>query len=347
MLKAAIVGFGRIGRRHATIIHHYPGTQLLAVSDTDPSTADHTLIKQGVPFYNSIEDLLREEQPDVVHICTPNGLHTTQAIYALQRNCNVVIEKPMGLTRESCEDVIHTALEYNRSVFVVKQNRYSPPSIWLKKMVDEGLLGRINLVQINCYWNRDHRYYQQSGKEDGQWKGSKALDGGTLFTQFSHFVDVLFWIFGDIKEPKAHFMDLNHQTSTEFEDSGVINFQLARGGIGSFNFSTAVWDRNMESSITVLGSNGSIRVGGQYMDQVEYCHVKGYEFKGLEPTNPPNDYGPYQGSAANHHYVIENMVNVLQGQGRISANALEGLKVVEIIEKMYASASRPHKDLNF
>ena len=159
--------------------------------------------------------------------------------------------------------------------------------------------------------------------------------GGTLFTQFSHFIDLLYWVFGDITDIKASFSSFNHQQLTEFEDSGVINFRFVKGGIGSINFSTSVWDKNLESSMTVIGSNGSVKVGGQYMDKVEYCHIKGYEMPELKPTNPPNDYGPYKGSAANHHYVIQNVVDVLNGKATITTNALEGLKVVDIIERIY------------
>jgi predicted dehydrogenase len=108
--------------------------------------------------------------------------------------------------------------------------------------------------------------------------------------------------------------------------------------MGSINFSTSVWDTNMESSITVVGSKGSVKVGGQYMNEIEYCHIEDYEMPTLPPTNPPNDYGPFKGSAANHHYVIENVVNTLNGDDTITANALEGLKVVDMIERIYKAA---------
>jgi predicted dehydrogenase len=105
--------------------------------------------------------------------------------------------------------------------------------------------------------------------------------------------------------------------------------------MGSLNYSTSVWDKNLESSMTIIGENGTIKVGGQYMDKVEYCHIKDYTMPELRPTNPPNDYGPYKGSAANHHYIIENVVNVLKGRSAITTNAIEGLKVVDIIERIY------------
>jgi UDP-N-acetyl-2-amino-2-deoxyglucuronate dehydrogenase len=101
-----------------------------------------------------------------------------------------------------------------------------------------------------------------------------------------------------------------------------------------------VWDKNFESSITIIAENGTVKIGGQYMDIIEYCHIKNVEKPDLLPTNPANDYGSYKGSAANHHYIIENVVNTLKNGSTTSTNALEGMKVVEIIEKIYESKSK-------
>jgi predicted dehydrogenase len=212
------------------------------------------------------------------------------------------------------------------------QNRYSPPAVWIKDLIERKILGEIFMVQLNCYWNRDERYYKKSS-----WKGTKELDGGTLFTQFSHFIDIMYWLFGDIKDIKAQFNNFNHKNLTEFEDSGTVMFNFVNGGMGSINYSTAVWDINMESSITIIGANGSVKIGGQYMNKVEYCHIRNYEMPELSPVGPAHDYGDYKGSANNHHFVIENVVNTLQGNSIISTNALEGLKVVNIIERIYES----------
>ncbi len=237
----------------------------------------------------------------------------------------------MALSKSDCEKVIYSALHHHKTVFCVMQNRYSPPSVWLKEIVDTKVMGDIYMVQLNCYWNRDERYYKP-----GNWKGTQQLDGGTLFTQFSHWVDIMYWIFGDITNIQAKFADFNHQASTDFEDSGFVSFDFVNGGMGCINYSTAVWDKNLESSLTIVGSKGSVKVGGQYMDQIETCNIKDYVMPELEATNPANDYGAYKGSANNHHNVIENVVNTLRGHHKISTNALEGLKVVDIIERIYS-----------
>jgi UDP-N-acetyl-2-amino-2-deoxyglucuronate dehydrogenase len=206
--------------------------------------------------------------------------------------------------------------------------------VWIKEVVDRKILGKIYMVQLNCFWNRDDRYY--NGKN---WKGTPDLDGGTLFTQFSHFIDIMYWLFGDIKEIKGRFTDFNHAKTTAFEDSGIVFFNFVNGGMGSMNYSTSVWDKNLESSMTIIGENGSVKIGGQYMNEVEYCHIKDYTMPELAPVNPANDYGTYKGSAANHHYIIENVIDTIKGRTTITTNALEGLKIVDIIERIYAQRS--------
>jgi predicted dehydrogenase len=237
----------------------------------------------------------------------------------------------MALSKVDCETMVYKALQNHKTVFCVMQNRYSPPSVWLKKIVEEKIIGDVYMVQLNCYWNRDERYYKKAG-----WKGTQDLDGGTLFTQFSHWIDLLYWIFGDIKNIQAKFNDFNHAELTEFEDSGFVNFDFVNGGMGSINYSTAVWNSNLESSITIIGSKGSVKVGGQYMDQVEHCNIKDYKLPVLDATNEANDYGAYKGSANNHPQIIANVIDTLKGRTTITTNAMEGLKVVDIIERIYS-----------
>lgn len=326
------MGCGHIGKRHAEMISRNADCELVALVDVKPKE-NLGILYNDAAFFNSLEDFLSSEvagEVDVVNIATPNGFHADQAMQCLEAKKHIVLEKPIALTKSDAEKIIFKALQVHKYVFAVMQNRYSPPSIWLKELLEDGVLGKIFLVQINCYWNRDERYYKKDG-----WHGKKDLDGGTLFTQFSHFIDLMYWYFGDITNIKATFRDFNHQGLTEFEDTGVVSFDFINGGIGCLNYSTAVWDKNLESSITVIAENGSLKVGGQYMNEVEYCHIKDYTMPELQPTNPGNDYGAYKGSAANHHYIIENVVDVLREGSTITTNALEGLKVVDIIDRIY------------
>ena len=327
----AVAGYGLIGKRHATIISGHKDARLCAIIEVDPEKKKLAEADFNVPVYEHLSDLKKNgAEAQVISVCTPNNLHAPIAVEALEKKYHVIIEKPMALTKAECEQIIFKSLHVSRNVFVVKQNRYSPPSKWLKEVVEKGILGKTYVVQINCYWNRDERYYKKNG-----WKGILEKDGGTLFTQFSHFIDIMYWVFGDIKNIQARFANFNHKHNTEFEDSGIVSFEFVNGGMGCLNFSTSCWDKNMESSITVVSEKGSLKIGGQYMNEVEYCAIENYEMPKLEETNPPNDYGPYKGSAANHHYVIQNVIDNIQGKSSIDTNALEGLKVVDIIERIY------------
>lgn len=329
-IRFAVIGAGHIGKRHAEMIRREDEAELVAMVDIrtkEECSAEHF----EVPFFSTVDELLNSDlEFDVVNVCTPNGLHASQSLAALSDGKHVVCEKPMGLSKDECEKVIFKSLQMSKNVFCVMQNRYSPPSEWIKSVIDRKLLGDIFMVQLNCYWNRDDRYYKAGG-----WKGTNDLDGGTLFTQFSHFIDIMYWLFGDIQNIKARFADFTHENSTDFEDSGLVNFDFINGGMGCINYSTAVANQNLESSMTIVGSKGSVKIGGQYMNEVEVCNITDYEMPELAEANPANDYGPYKGSAANHNYVIKNVIDTLKGRTTATTNALEGLKVVEIIERIY------------
>ena len=317
--RFAVVGCGHIGKRHAEMITRDAAAELVALCDIRPRE-ELGIDSYSVPFYADLSSLLSSGLVIVViNICSPNGLHASMAIEAIEHGHHVVLEKPMALSLNDAEKVVYASLKYSKQVFCVMQNRYSPPSVWIKQMVDSGKLGKIYMVQLNCYWNRDERYYKAGG-----WHGDAVLDGGTLF--------------GDICNIQARFSDFNHEKLTAFEDSGLVTFDFVNGGIGSLNYSTSVWNKNMESSMLIVAENGSVKIGGQYMNEVEYCHIKDYTMPELAPTNPGNDYGPYKGSAQNHNFVIQNVVNVLSGKSQetITTNVLEGMKVVDIIQRIYA-----------
>ncbi|WP_240047307.1 Gfo/Idh/MocA family protein [Hymenobacter nivis] len=331
-IRFAICGVGHIGRRHAVLVARRAGAQLVALVDVDAALRNGLAAEfPGVPFFASLEEFLAVGPPaDVLTVATPNGLHARQAVAGLRHGLHVVVEKPLALAAANARAILAAAQQAGRRVFGVMQNRYSPPAAWLKELVAAGRLGDVYLVQLSCFWNRDDRYYQPGG-----WRGTQALDGGPLFTQFSHFVDLLYWVFGDVANLAARFRNFNHQATTEFEDSGLVTFDLVRGGSGTLSYSTAVWDRNLESSLTVVAACGALKIGGQYLDKIEYCHVQDYALPALPPTNPANDYGLYQGSAANHGHVIDDVVETLH-RGGGTTKAPDGLKVVEIIERIYA-----------
>lgn len=329
-IRFAVLGCGHAGKRHARVVQACADAQLIALADIRPKEALQ-LDDINVPFYNNINELLASASgTDAVIIATPNHLHAAQAIQCMEAGKHVVIEKPLALTTSDANAILSKSKDTCKQVFVVMQNRYAPPIRWLKELVTNGDLGNIYVAQLSCFWNRDQRYYQP-----GSWHGKKEKDGGTLFNQFSHFIDILYWVFGDIKNINARTRNFGHAAMTDFEDSGVVQFDFANGGIGSLSFSTCVWDKNMESSLTVIAENGSLRIGGQYMNQIDYCHIKDVRVDNLPtPTNDNSDY-----VQQNQQALLQQIVWQLQEKAATTIKGEEGLKIVEIIEEIYASNS--------
>lgn len=325
-LNFAIIGCGRIAGRHAEqIIKH---GSLVAVCDNIPEKADKMAALYGAKAWYSIDELLQAEKGlDIVIICTPNGLHAEHSIKAIETGHHVLCEKPLCIDAESGNNMIAVAEKAGKKLFVVKQNRYNPPVIFLKDLISSGKLGKIYSFQLNCFWNRPPAYYTD-------WKGSKDLDGGTIFTQFSHFIDLLYWILGDVSTVKAIGKNLAHP-AIDFEDTGAALFEMENGAIGSLNYTVNSFEKNMEGSITVFAENGTVKIGGQYLNELEYCQVAGIEKPNLPIGNPANGYGFYQGSMSNHDKVYENLVIALEDDKHEFASAKDGLKTVEIIQKIY------------
>lgn len=331
-IKFAIIGTGRIGQRHAEHIHNLG--ELSAVCDIKEDVVKSLAQKYNCKYYTDIDHLLKNENSiDVVSICTPNGFHAEHTIKSLKSGKHVLCEKPMALTVKDCESMITEAERANRRLFVVKQNRFNPPIVALKNVIDENHLGKIYSVQLNCFWNRNEDYYKNS-----DWKGTKKLDGGTLFTQFSHFVDLLYWLIGDIKNVYSMLRNFGHQGIIEFEDTGVAILEFDNGVLGTINYTVNSYKKNMEGSITIFAEKGTVKIGGQYLNVLEYQNIKDFEMKDIPESGPANEYGSYQGSMSNHDQVYENVIDVLVNGGSIVTNLLEGLKTVQIVEKIYSSA---------
>ena len=330
-----VLGFGHIGKRHVEEILAHPYCELTAIieNNSDSFISAQSIYGEVVPVFRTFNEFIDANiKNDTISICIPNGLHAKYAALSLKHGYHVLIEKPICIHSHDGEELIQLAELFNRNIFVVKQNRFSPTVKWMKSIVDSETIGKIQLVQINCFWNRDERYYKK-----GSWRGTKDLDGGPLYTQFSHFIDIMYWIFGDIYDIDASFHKFNVKLPTDFDDSGIIKFKFHKGGIGTFNYSTAIWNANFESSITVIGENGTFKIGGQYMNKIEHCHIHDYNAPVLEENILPNNYGDYSGSASNHFHIYDNVVMCLNGIEQIAIDAHDGVKVVEIIERILNS----------
>jgi predicted dehydrogenase len=331
LLSFAIIGCGNIAKRHAEQIQEVGN--LVAVCDIIRSKAEELGKKYNAEIFSSIEELFANKKGiDVAVICTPNGLHAAHSVFSLQAGCHVLCEKPMAINSSDCRMMIQETEKAGKHLFVVKQNRFNPPVVAVKKLLDEKKLGNIYSIQLNCFWNRNAKYYENS------WKGTMALDGGTLFTQFSHFIDLLYWMFGDVKQVKGFKKNAAHQNIIEFEDTGVVVLEFENGVIGAINYTVNSFQKNMEGSLTIFGEKGTVKIGGQYLNELVYQQIESYVISNLPAGNKANEYGSYQGSMSNHDKVYKNLVDVINNNAAMAAGSRDGLKTVEIIERIYAAA---------
>lgn len=335
MISFGLIGYGMIGERHAEQITAHADAILHGVYDSKTDRREEA--STGYPdtiVYASQSDMLNDPAIDIVSICTPNGSHAAIAIAVMKAGKHVLVEKPMAIKKEDCELMIEESLKSGRSLFVVKQNRFNPPVQAVKELINQNKLGKIYSVAVNCYWNRNDAYYKAS-----DWKGTKEADGGTLFTQFSHFIDVIYYLLGDMEILHAQMANVSHNGLIEFEDTGVVSFILKDSGApGMLHYTTSAFQKNMEGSITIFAENATIKIGGQYLNTIDYQATNGFDIYGLPTDGKSNDYGHYQGSMSNHDKVIDNVVKCLEGKVEIMTNAYDGLKTVEIIENIYQIA---------
>jgi UDP-N-acetyl-2-amino-2-deoxyglucuronate dehydrogenase len=330
-LKFAIIGCGAIAGRHAAQAAAFG--KLLAVCDIEEGKAAVLAERYEAKAYTQIASLLEEEKGlDIVAVCTPNGLHAEHSILALEKGFHVICEKPMAIRSKDAKRMVEAADKAGRHLFIVKQNRFNPPVTAVKRLLDDGKLGRIYSVQVNCCWNRTEAYYRNS------WHGTREMDGGILFTQFSHFIDILYWMIGDVEEARSFAGNFSQRGQNGFSDTVTASVRFENGAIGSLHFTINSYRKNMEGAIIIVAEKGTVKIGGQYLNELEYQQMGGEAITGLLPGNVSNDYGYYQGSMSNHDKMYEHVVNVLGNRQENLFSGYEGLKTVEIIEKIYMAA---------
>ncbi len=305
---------------------------LKAVCDLDPQRADQMASSFDAKAYYDISDMLKQEETlQVLAVCTPNGCHAGHSISALQSGLHVLCEKPLCLSVAEGKKMMEAAAANSRNLFVVKSTRYNPALAALKKLLEQDALGKIYSFQINCLWNRPLSYYQNS------WHGT-PLDGGTLFTQFSHYLDAMLWLFGDVKNISGFRKNQAHAGVILSEDSGMLAMEMCSGVLGGLHWSVNTFRENMEVSLTLIAEKGHIRIGGGYMNEVTCQVMNGINFPETE-RGTANQYGAYTGSMSNHEQVYENLILALTDPKHPFTHAADGLKTVELIERIYATVS--------
>jgi len=330
-IQFGIVGCGRIGSRHAKFISKNRRAKLVAVCDINKSKSNKIAKEYGCKALYDYNELLNEDI-DVINVCTPSGMHADMAVKALGKSRHVLCEKPMTVNLADADRVLKAEEKSKKKFFLVKQNRYNPPVKVLKDAVYNKKLGKLTLINCNVIWNRHKAYYTED-----EWKGTMKLDGGALMTQCSHFLDLMVWIGGGIKSVYANMANLSHPY-IETEDTGFVTLVFENGAIGSLQYTTTAYRKNREGSMTVIGTKGAIKVGGEYINTLDYWDVEGVEKPKVPKGGKANDYGTYKGSMSNHDKVIENVIDVLLGDGEIATNSTQGRYSIEVMQAAYISA---------
>jgi len=252
--RCAVVGVGTVGEWHVRTIPQVPGAQLVALCDLKPEKCKAALEKNklsGVPIYTSEEEMLKKEQIDVVHICTPSGNHMDPALMAMEAGKNVISEKPLEIHLDRIDQLIAAAKRNRVKLAGIFQNRWSPANRALKDAAAQNRFGRIAWAGCFTPWYRDDKYY-----EDGGWRGTWKLDGGgAIMNQSVHAIDLLQWIVGPVRQVSAYAGSRIH-AKIEVEDTLSCSLQFANGAFGTIMGSTAMYPGN-GVRIEVGGENGS------------------------------------------------------------------------------------------
>jgi UDP-N-acetyl-2-amino-2-deoxyglucuronate dehydrogenase len=329
-IRFALVGCGRISKNHLDALesHNYRA-ELVAVCDSDLAALDATQKRTGVLGYASLSTLLQETDADVVVLATPSGLHASQAIEIAEAGRHVITEKPMATRWEDGKRMVQTCDKAGVRLFVVKQNRRNSTLQLLKHAVEQKRFGRVYMVNINVFWTRPQTYYDSAA-----WRGTWEFDGGAFMNQASHYVDLLDWLIGPVESVQAYASTLAR--SIEVEDSGVMSIKWRSGTLGSMNVTMLTYPKNLESSITIIGEKGTVRIGGVAVNKIQH-----WEFAEPHEDDEKVKAASYETASIygfGHPMYYDNVVNVLRGEAVPETDGREGLKSLEIIIAAYLSA---------
>lgn len=332
-IRFAVVGCGSIGKRHIAVLDAEQDAEIVAICDIEEKRVrEQSDLYGNIPWFTNFGEMLNGIEADVVNVVTPHGLHAEMSIAALKKGFNVLVEKPMALTSSDCDRMIAVAKETGKKLWVVKQNRYNVPVRIARSAISEGRLGEIFMIKCDILWNRYQGYYDESA-----WRGKLSQEGGALFTQASHFIDLLIWWCGDIVDVKSKIETQNHNIETE--DSGIAVLKFSTGTLGSLVWTTCVYHKNFEGSITIIGEKGTIKIGGQYLNKMEFWDVEGFPLpEGIDFNDKPNAYGKYQGTSSNHDKVISHIIQEIKHHNGETVEGTEGIRSIHAIEKIYTNS---------
>jgi UDP-N-acetyl-2-amino-2-deoxyglucuronate dehydrogenase len=331
MLNFALVGCGRIAKRHSELLGHkqIPNARLGAVCDVVEDRARRMGEAFGVPWFTDMHEMMRRADVHVVTVLTESGRHAEHVIALAPYRKHIVLEKPMALTLRDADDIIRACDIAGIKLFVVKQNRFNVPVVKLREALKSGRFGKLVLGTVRVRWCRPQSYYDQDA-----WRGTWAFDGGVLTNQASHHVDLLEWMMGEVDSVYA--MASTALVDIEAEDTAVVTLRFANGALGIIEATTATRPKDLEGSISILGEGGSVEIGGFAVNQMkvwDFATAMLGDESVMErySVNPPSVYG--FGHQAYYEHVVDSIVNNKQHL----VDGLEGRKSLELINAIYES----------
>ncbi|MFN8945305.1 MAG: Gfo/Idh/MocA family protein [Pseudobdellovibrionaceae bacterium] len=330
-LKFALIGCGRISKRHAELLsnNQIAGAELVAVCDVKENRARAAGELYQVPFFTDMHEMMTKVDTDIVTILTPSGMHAKHTIELAKYKKHIVVEKPMALTLSDADQMIAACKAQNIHLFVVKQNRFNYPVVKLREEFNQGRFGKLVLGTVRVRWCRDQKYYDQDS-----WRGTWAQDGGVFTNQASHHVDLLQWMMGDVQSVFAK--SDTFLVKTETEDTGVALITFKSGALGVIEATTAARPSDLEGSLSLLGDGGTVEIGGFAVNEIKNWKfsqttqedqnvIKNYS------VNPPNVYG------FGHKAYLEHVVRVITKNEATLVTGIEGRKSLELITAIYES----------
>ena len=329
-IRMALVGCGRISANHfAAMAQHAGNVELVDVCDIDPVALDQAVARTGARGHASLTQMLQTTTADIVVLTTPSGLHPEQTIEIASSGRHVMTEKPMATRWHDGLRMVKACDDAGVRLFVVKQNRRNATLQLLKKAVEQKRFGRIYMVNINVFWTRPQEYY-----DSAKWRGTWEFDGGAFMNQASHYVDLLDWLIGPIESIQAYTSTLARDI--EVEDTGVLSVRWRSGALGSMNVTMLTYPKNLEGSITILGENGTVRVGGVAVNEIQH-----WEFAEKLPEDEQIASANYATTSVygfGHPLYYDNVIKVMRGEAEPETDGREGLKSLEVLIAAYLAA---------
>lgn len=329
-MRVGLVGCGRISAKHVDAIRGTDGLELIAACDPVAARAAHVATRTGARTYPTHQDMLAAEKLDIVAVLTESGSHARVGVDCAKHVKALIVEKPMALTLDSADRLIETCDAHRTRLFVVKQNRYNPPVVAMRRAVEAGRFGKFVLGTVRVRWCRRQEYYDQAA-----WRGTWRDDGGVLANQASHHLDLLQWLMGPVESVMAYTS--TRLVDIETEDTAVAILRFTSGALGVVEATTATRPQDLEGSISVLGSNGSVVIGGFAVNRLEtwkFSEPVAEDVSVFETSESPDSvYG------FGHASFYRDVVDCLATGRRAMLDGLEGRKSLELISALYESAS--------